>query len=526
MTFQGGLARHLMAFKRREDGAIAVQMAFLALPLTVLAFGMVDVNRASVAKKDLQDALDAATLIAGRSMAVTQTEIQSVGSAALAGQLSGRSDAQLVSSTFTLNGSTITSTASVKLTPIVANLWLNSDMQVGAASQIFRSMNKLEVAMVLDNTGSMKGTKLSELKTATNDFIDQLSAAAARSTETNPVKIGIVPFSSVVRIGSTTTEINAYKTAAWMDAAGNNAVSKEIFYNSSTGKLGGGTAVNRFTLFNNTNTTWAGCVEGRQQPYDVQESPPTTTTPATLFTPFFSPDEPDDTLLKTYNSVNNYESDGASLTWNYDRRLGTSSKYNSSPNPSSRGPNYGCSIQSISRLSTNWAALKTKVNAMVADGETHIPLGMIWGWHVLSPNAPFADGVSYSTPKTTKIVVLMTDGDNTYVNSGANNDTRNITRYDGYGYASPLRLGASVDVTSTSAREKAIDDRLELLCSNMKAAGIVIYTVRVEVTTGSSTLLSNCATRPDMFYDVQSASNLSAVFSAIAGSIENLRITQ
>ena len=69
-------------------------------------------------------------------------------------------------------------------------------------------------------------------------------------------------------------------------------------------------------------------------------------------------------------------------------------------------------------------------------------------------------------------------------------------------------------------------DRLALLCTNMKNAGIVIYTVRVEVKTGSSSLLQNCATTPEMFYDVQSASNLSAVFSAIAGSIENLRITQ
>ena len=72
----------------------------------------------------------------------------------------------------------------------------------------------------------------------------------------------------------------------------------------------------------------------------------------------------------------------------------------------------------------------------------------------------------------------------------------------------------------------AIDSRLALLCTNMKNAGIVIYTVRVEVTTGSSSLLRNCATTPDKFYDVQSASNLTAVFSAIAGSIENLRITQ
>lgn len=518
MTVRDGFARFLTAYGRREDGAIAVQMAFLALPLTVLAFGLVDVNRASVAKKDLQDALDAATLIAGRSMAVSQTDIQTVGSNALTGQLSSRTDATLASSSFTLSGSTITSAATVNVTPIVANLWLGGDMQVSASSQIFRSMNKVEVAMVLDNTGSMRGTKLTELKNATNDFIDQLSAAAARSTETNPVKIGIVPFSNTVRIAGTSSEVNTYKAANWMDAAGDNNVSREIFW--SGGSSGSLTAkVNRFTMFSNIGQTWGGCVEGREQPYDVQETAPTRGTPATLFTPYFYPDEADKTA--GYDRDNNdYIADGtnSNSVW---RRMGNYAKYNATV-AATKGPNTGCSIQSVSRLSTNWSALKTKVNAMVADGETHIPLGMIWGWHLLSPNAPFSDGVAYSTPKTTKIAVLMTDGDNTYTNNGSNYGTA----YDSYGYASSRRLGSAVDRTSTSARETAIDDRLKLLCTNMKNAGIVIYTVRVEVTSGSSALLQNCATTPDKFYDVQSASNLTAVFSAIAGSIENLRITQ
>jgi hypothetical protein len=37
-------------------------------------------------------------------------------------------------------------------------------------------------------------------------------------------------------------------------------------------------------------------------------------------------------------------------------------------------------------------------------------------------------------------------------------------------------------------------------------------------------LLSGCATSADKFYNVQSPSNLTGVFSAIAGSIQNLRI--
>ena len=534
MTFVGKFARRLRAFGQREDGAIAVQFAFLALPVAVLAFGMVDINRASVAKKDLQDALDAATLMAGRSSAVSNADLQTIGAAALAGQLSGMGDATLVSSTFTLNGSNITSTAKVKLTPIVANLWLNHDMEVNAGSQIVRTVNKLEVAMVLDNTGSMAGTKLTNLKAAATDFIDQLAAAAARSTEVNPVKIGIVPFSNVVRLSSTTSELNTYKAATWMDAAGNAPVSKEIF---------NGVVTNRFTLFTTLNQPWAGCVESRAAPYDVQETTPSASTPATLYTPYFYPDSADKS--GTVYDVNNYLTDtkvydtvttaqintantamGGLLTnsnlTTADKQMivaqGTKAKYNKTI--SVAGPNVGCTLQPISRLSTNWTALKSKITAMTAVGETHIPLGMAWGWNVVAPAGPFGDGVTYTTPKTTKVVVLMTDGENTYGATTKYNDSA----YDGYGFIWQNRTGTTT--TSESARTTAIDNRLALICTNMKAAGIVIYTVRVEVTTGSSALLQGCATTPDKFYDVQSASNLTAVFSAIAGSIENLRITQ
>lgn len=538
MTVRDGLTRFLTAYRRREDGAIAVQMAFLALPLAVLAFGMVDVNRASVAKKDLQDALDAATLIAGRSLAVSQADVQTIGANALAGQLSNRTDATLVSSAFTLNNGTISSTARVTLTPIVANLWLGGDMQVSASSQIFRSMSKVEVALVLDNTGSMAGTKLTNLKAAANDFIDQLSAAAARSTETNPVRIGIVPFSNAVRLSSTRTELNGFQTAAWMDAAGAAPASKQIF---------NGDAVNRFDLFSTLNQPWAGCVESRAAPYDVQETAPSASTPATLYTPFFYPDAADDTkkspntaydsnsyiidsalytnvgkaAINTANTNTGGLLDNSNLSTADKQKIvvqGDKSKYTKAITVA--GPNQGCTMQPISRLSTDWVALKAKVNAMNAVGETHIPLGLAWGWNVLSPGGPFANGVPYSTPKTTKIAVLMTDGENTYNNNGKYNGSA----YDGYGYIWQNRAGTTS--ASSSARTTAIDDRLKLLCANMKAAGIVLYTVRVEVKTGSSQLLSDCATTPDKFYDVQSASNLSAVFSAIAGSIENLRITQ
>ncbi len=67
----------------------------------------------------------------------------------------------------------------------------------------------------------------------------------------------------------------------------------------------------------------------------------------------------------------------------------------------------------------------------------------------------------------------------------------------------------------------------EALCSNIKAKNILLYTIGVGVSTHSKGILQACATTTDNYYDVNStASNLNATFDAIAGSIQNLRISQ
>ena len=184
---------------------------------------------------------------------------------------------------------------------------------------------------------------------------------------------------------------------------------------------------------------------------------------------------------------------------------------------------YGAT-DTIIRLTTNTASIKTAINAMTAVGDTNIPMGLVWGWHTLSPNAPFSDGSAYTTQHMKKIVILMTDGENTMTNPGGSNS--NGSYYSGLGYIWQGIMAGLSSGSSTSARQTAMDNRLALLCTNMKARDIVIYTVRVEVTSGTSTVLQNCASSPDKFYDVQDVSTLGAAFDSIAGSIDNLRISQ
>ena len=138
----------------------------------------------------------------------------------------------------------------------------------------------------------------------------------------------------------------------------------------------------------------------------------------------------------------------------------------------------------------------------------------------ISPNAPFEDGVEYDDPDWTKVVVLLTDGNN----ENASGNDEDESYYSGYGYVWQDRFGTTS--SSSSRRTEALDDRLAELCTNMKDDDIVIYTVRVEVRDGSSDVLKNCASEEDNFKEVADVSDLEETFAKIGGSIQKLRLTK
>ena len=512
------MGRRLRGAGRDESGAAAIIFAVSLVLLAPLTLGVFDLYIASNQRQKLQDALDAAALYAARSSAQTEKDINEIGKKALAANLRAFTGSALISSQFTLDGAKVVGTA--EMTPLALATGFFQHGNVKASSEVLRAMDRLEVALVLDNTGSMSGTKMSTLKTSAKDLVDKLTAAAARSTATDPIRISLVPFSSTVRIYENVSVKN-YNTSTrtgpgiptWIDsrALGHNAAGKDIFTTANT---------DRFAILKSMkdNQVWGGCVESRRQPYDVQDTAPYSADKDSWFVPYFAPDEPDNGNSWWYPSyVNDYIDDDTK--GDFWTRQGNVGKYNNAK-PSGGGPNRGCDLEPVMRLTTDMTGLKSAIDDMEAAGNTNIPMGLVWGWHTLSPNAPFSDGVAYGTKHHRKIIILMTDGDN--VASTANNE--NDSAYSGIGYIWQGLLG--ITSGSSSTRTQKMNERLALLCENIKKKDIVLYTVRVEVKSGDSALLRNCATDPDKFYDVQNVSQLGAAFDAIAGSIDNLRITK
>lgn len=509
-----------------DRGNVAMMTALAIIPLAVASLGAVDLTRGIAARVELQDALDAAALAAGRSSTQDPNELDSIGKRILNQNLTANGGLTVTNSSFTFGeDGRVLASVDASYQPLLGGL--GGDGKVSARTEVKRANSILEIALVLDNTKSMDtNNKISNLRNAATKFVEVMKKAADQSVEPKAVQISLVPFSNTVRVGST------YRDAAWMDQNGASPINDEIFTTAQGVTQKG----NRWTYFDKIDK-WRGCVEMRKAPYDVEAESPSASTPATLFTPMFAPDEWDGTGNDYLDDPR--DSKGARLS-DWWKAQGDIAKY-ATKTPkvtvdSETGPNAGCGLQEIQRLTTDFSALTTAISKMKTQGETNIPNGLLWGWLTLSPNAPFSDGVAYLKPKHRKVVVLMTDGDNTMLTNDQSpwdNNTKNNSTYSAAGFVWQGRIlksdGTALKSINSDDDERtaALDRRLKLLCANMKKSnvGIEIYTVGVGVSTSAKKLLKECASGDDHYFDVKGA-DMTAAFQSVANQISQLHLAK
>jgi hypothetical protein len=124
---------------------------------------------------------------------------------------------------------------------------------------------------------------------------------------------------------------------------------------------------------------------------------------------------------------------------------------------------------------------------------------------------------TYETERVRKIVILMTDGafNTTYCNGVISQDA-----LSGSGNASDH---INCNAPNGDAFEQAAD-----LCTEIKDAGIIIYTVGFDVGSDTSVqnFMRNCASSTSNYYLASNGTALRAAFVAIAQDINSLRLTE
>ena len=201
--------------------------------------------------------------------------------------------------------------------------------------------------------------------------------------------------------------------------------------------------------------TWTGCTYDRKAPHNVTHNTPNR--------------HDDDTKWGNTHSKEKFDEDGC-------RGYPRNSLY-------------------VQPLTTNTKSIQSQLDRMTPYSWTNIALGMSFGWHLLSPNAPYTEGTSYSDKETLKAIVLLTDGAQTAYSWGPNNrqSKRNGER------------------------------NLETICQSINALNddpdepdILIMTVAFDLDDeGTVNRLRNCATREKDFYRAEDNAQLSAAFEAI-----------
>lgn len=234
--------------------------------------------------------------------------------------------------------------------------------------------------------------------------------------------------------------------------------------------------------------------------------------------------------VRTVSHCTDYYSDVSSLSHlELQERM---CKYTSS-SPADRGrngPNADCITTQVLPLSNSRTAVKARIDSMTSSGATNIHQGAIWGFHMLSPTEPYTEGRGYEEA-TSKVMIIMTDGQNTFYSYNDDTDDLNgASYYPPYGWPRYNRLGnnpSSPDANRSDGQmEDLVDGRLLETCENIKDAGIIVYTVGLSSPESVKSMLRSCASGTDYAKFPTESSELVSVFEGIAGQLADLRIAQ
>lgn len=480
----GDALRRAGATDFRSDQSGSVIILFGAALIVVLGFvgGAVDYLNAYRTRNALQNSLDAAVLAAG--VAIQSGESESVAETVAGKVLEANLGSGFPEHAFALSvkegNEIVSATANATVSTYLLGILGTEQLHVGVQSQAGFATNKVEGALVLDNTESMAGGKMDTLRTSAGELVEILMPG----DESDSVKIAVVPYSDYVNIGMA----NRYEDGIHVPddyAVEKEAGCKKSFPNSTricktkvvqdtcykdgipyscqkkkkydcTGDKG--KPVRVCNAHESVDYRWYGCVASRPQPLNTEDD-------------------------------------------SYATRV-----------PGLMGQENNCDVSEFMRLSGKKGDIQDAIQSMRAVGKTYIPAGLVWGWRALSSNTPFADGAPYSD-KTQKVIILMTDGANVRSMKRKKSDEA-------------LHNEGGVIWAHGGKDDKKADDEMEKLCENIKDEGITIYTIAFE---GGNKhvkkLMTRCAGNGGGYYDVKKKRELKIAFSQIALLLQRLRLT-
>lgn len=526
-------------YLRNKDGNFAIHFG-LAATFIFLAGGLaVDYTMALGTKVRINNALDSASLATGRALAIG--EIPSTGDAAenyfKAVFAANVGDDAFDSTTYTLKNfnldmaaKTVSAEVEVDQKLTLARVrTLDADQTVASFSAASFGIGAVEVAMVLDVTGSMGngyGSKLSNLKAAATLAVTELLDANTPTDEN--IRISLVPYAYGVNAGPLANYVYPDYRESKSDAP---------VYDPS---FPAGYNVDAFQAPYKTNCYW---VQNRVSPpaFDYAGFDGTSGMPKPINASFNLGTGADAPLFEpryqlashggysgTYTCFlpNDFRvnSDGTNVDdCATDRKAPKTSglpNYQYTDENPSKGmisrdsrlyKNY-CPSAPLVTLTSNETTLTSAISGLTGSGYTAGHIGLQWAWYTISPKwVDYIPGTA-SDPgdmaiddDLAKFIILMTDGIFNTAYAGTN----------------------SSYVTSQPSLSEFHTDKL---CDNIKGQGIKIFTIGYATPSYADAMLEDCAS-PDegtftYSYEPNTANELKSTFQTIANMIRTLRLSK
>lgn len=573
---------------RRDCGGNTILMFGLSLFAIILAIGCaIDMTRVMTARKNMQDAADAA-LLAIMIKSASTTQDQRVTWAASAFDKNFHNPSVYGVNkvlTNTATGTTISQSYAVtaNVTSYFGGFIGIDHYNVKVLAKAESQMQTSEIALVLDSTGSMADSnKMTNLKSS----VDSVLASLLNSSGVNVsnTKVAIVPFNTQVKIaqGTALTYVDygaesmsegcknisgTICTAAWdvYDKICNGLTDQTACRASVKGWSNVTSPAADGSYF--TTVTFKANVNGNTVTFTDIYKTKTTTTAAYSYTDetgvhnvaagtststgFFSASTSTASgsgglgVAPTTTDPNGYKSiAGGSLVYNVSNSGGYGSVAAKTTVSTVNGTSRTYLYPAYNDTKTAWTGCvidrtkpyDTQVTAPTASIAATLYPARTCATSTLKP----VQALSTNIATARSFVQTLTPGGNTNITIGVQWGMEVLSPTDpfvgGVNFNDPLTHKYMIIVTdgentanrdytsSNPANAVNIDPRTALACTNAKAQGITVFVVKV--IEGNSDMLRACASRSDYFYDLSSASQLNTALSAVFEAIKKTRLTQ
>lgn len=444
-----------MSFSRRmrkdEEGNLALMFGLLVVPVVMLFGVSLDYGRGYTTRAEMQSSLDSSVLAAGRAFDATgdTRKAEEAGAAYFKNTYPGSVKAMLTQVDADSAGN-IRMSARAEVPTAFLRMAGQEAVEVTVSSESLTSDGggmDVELAVVFDVTGSMRDyNRMTMAKQAAEDLIDIM---LPDSPQARSVRISLVPFDNMVNFGpDLTKKVTGHDPVEVVEDVPYQKRDCIQWKNGNCKTYGPW-----YTAYHDVTYYTKSCTVERMSEGGTQASDRA-----------FNDENPTEHLFHAFQSTSS---------------------------PGTCSPQY-----QLVPLTSDTDTLLDAVDDFQPGGSTAGHIGTAWGWYTISPNW---QGVwpTGSVPAARddlnllKAVLIMTDGDyNRHYDTDWSTNSENDNDWN---------------AANGSSASQAIK-----ICDNMKAQGVEVFAVGLEISSNARNMLLQCVSDPNNlfekhYYDVANA---------------------